>query len=186
MNRSALVLLILLLGLSLAATDVVKPEARFETIEAIPLLGIRFENAMETQSMDNIWQIWSSLRPQLPQAASGPDYGVFYYGANFDPESETGYYYMVGKQCAGLDTASEEWVSHSIPGGIYAVFDYTGTLSDKERTYNYIYGEWIPKNKAVPLMQDSFELYIKEYQPGAEEIHIEIWIPLQTEPTENK
>lgn len=136
--------------------------------------------------MENIWQLWSSLRPQLPGCAKGPEYGVFYYGDNFDPEAETGYYYMVGRQFDGTDSATEVWEHHTIPGGYYAVFDYTGSLSDKERTYNYIYGEWIPKNKAVPLMQDSFELYKKEYQPGAEEIHIEIWIPLQTEPTENK
>lgn len=177
--RKVALLLFLLLCFGLSAKDVVKPEARFETIEAIPLLGIQFENAMETQTMENIWQVWSSLRPQLPDCAKGPEYGVFFYGDNFDPEAETGYYYMVGRQLDSSDSAPEGWLCHIIPGGDYAVFNYTGSLSDKERTYNYIYGEWIPANKAVPLMQDSFELYKKEYQPGAEEIHIEIWIPLQ-------
>lgn len=184
--RRYILLFLLLLSFALSARDVVKPEARYEMLIPVPLLGIQFENAMETQTMDNIWQIWSEQRSQLPPEAKGPEYGVFYYGDNFDPETETGYYYMVGKQYDSAASIPEGWVQHTIPGGIYAVFDYTGTLSDKERTYNYIYGEWIPANEAVPLMQDSFELYKQEYRPGADEIQIEIWIPLQTKPTENK
>ncbi|HRY83489.1 MAG TPA: GyrI-like domain-containing protein [Candidatus Cloacimonadota bacterium] len=178
--RRYFLLLLLLLSFALSAKDVVKPEARYEMLIAVPLIGIQFENAMETQTMDNIWQIWSEQRSLLPHDAKGPEYGVFYYGDNFDPEAETGYYYMVGRQFDAKAPIPEGLVRHTIPGGFYAVFDYTGTLSDKERTYNYIYGEWIPANKAVPLMQDSFELYKQEYRPGADEIQIEIWIPLQT------
>ena len=183
---SVLLLLLLLLSWNLCAKDVLKPEPRFETIKAIHLLGIQFERAMETQTMDGIWKTWSEVRSDLPKPIGKEEYGVFYYGEDFDPETETGYYYMVGKQIEPQGKTPDGWVQHTIPGGLYGVFDYRGSLDDKERAYNYIYGDWIPQNKAVPLMQDMFERYINEYQVGVDEVHLEIWIPLEYQPTENK
>ena len=66
-----------------------------------------------------------------------------------------------------------------LPGGLYAVFVHKGPASEGLRTYEYIFGKWLPASDFLLDDRPHFALIGKRYKhkdPNSEE---EIWIPIK-------
>ncbi|NQU86467.1 MAG: AraC family transcriptional regulator [Mariniphaga sp.] len=67
-----------------------------------------------------------------------------------------------------------------IAGGKYAVFIHKGPYEDFSKSYECIYGRWIPENNIVLRDTPGFEKYLNT--PGKvkpEKLLTEIWVPVQ-------
>jgi AraC family transcriptional regulator len=65
-----------------------------------------------------------------------------------------------------------------VPGGLCAVFDYTGSSSDTS-IFQYIFGTWLP-NSAYELDQrPHFEVLGEKYKNNDASSEEEIWIPIR-------
>lgn len=67
----------------------------------------------------------------------------------------------------------------TIPGGRYAVFLHRGPYEQYQRTYDAIFGDWLPRSGEQLRDEPAFELYLNH--PGetpAAELRTEIWVPL--------
>ena len=70
-------------------------------------------------------------------------------------------------------------VTIKIPEGLYAVFLYKGKASEAPKTYQYIFGNWIPNSDHTLDDRPHFALMGKKYKnedPNSEE---ELWIPIK-------
>lgn len=68
----------------------------------------------------------------------------------------------------------------SVAGGNYAVFKLTGPFNLLAPSYDYIYGEWVPKNNVELGDRPCFEKYMNSPDRTApEKLETEIWIPLK-------
>jgi AraC family transcriptional regulator len=66
----------------------------------------------------------------------------------------------------------------SIPGGLYAVFDYKGSSTDSS-IFQYIFETWLPNSDYELDNRPHFEVLGDKYKnndPASEE---EIWIPIK-------
>lgn len=65
------------------------------------------------------------------------------------------------------------------PEGLYAVFLHTGPASEGQRTYNYIFREWLPLSAYETDERPHLAVMGDKYRPDSPESEEEIWIPVK-------
>ena len=178
-----LVLLICLTGI-LLAQEKNEPkkenlEPRYEKREGFVVVGIEAVDAMEGDKMMELWTKFAEISPKIPDAVSPVEYGITYYGKDYDPETMKGYNYFVGKEVSSVDNIPEGLLMHKVPEGHYAVFEHKGLIQNIGKTYGYIFGAWMQGNGIKAAQQDVFEVYDKRFKYDSEDSILEIWVPIE-------
>ncbi len=65
------------------------------------------------------------------------------------------------------------------PSGLYAVFIHKGDASTAPKTFEYIFGTWLPNSEYLLDNRPHFEILGEKYKnedPNSEE---EVWIPIK-------
>jgi AraC family transcriptional regulator len=73
----------------------------------------------------------------------------------------------------------DEMEPYILKGGLYAVFIHKGAASTGMKTFQYIFGIWLPASPYVLDNRPHFELLGEKYKnedPASEE---EVWIPVK-------
>ncbi len=65
-----------------------------------------------------------------------------------------------------------------LPKGLYAVFDYRGSMGPVPEFYRWIFTEWIPASEYVLDNRPHFAVMDKEYRKDDPDAREKIWIPL--------
>ena len=142
------------------------PRSRGETKPALSLYGIGGEYCYDR--FDEIVLLWERFQRSVP--AGSATYGVTLAIEN-DAERFQ-YYACTDHLISGLDLAEI-----TIPAQRQQVFEHRGPARELMRTFNYIWGVWIPENKAK-LSGIDFEYYGPDYDPESEGAIAEIYIPI--------
>jgi AraC family transcriptional regulator len=70
-----------------------------------------------------------------------------------------------------------------IPGGLYAVFIHKGPASESPRTYNYIFGTWLPASSYTLDSRPHFARMGGKYRNDHPDSEEEIWVPVSAKPS---
>jgi len=161
-----------------AEQDWVLNEPRLERRDAFPVAGIQVRDVMEQDVLMKLWMDFMELRHLIPDPVSPVEYGISYYGEDFDPETETGYYYLVAQEVKALDDLPEPLVGHTVPAGNYLVFEHRGSIHQIQNSFGYIFGKYFQNSKFIPARQDVFELYDERFAGESPDSVVEIWVPV--------
>lgn len=77
-----------------------------------------------------------------------------------------------------FEQVPENMETFTLPGGLYAAFDYKGLNTD-DSIFQYIFGTWLPNSDYDLDDRPHFEVLGEQYRnndPASEE---EIWIPIK-------
>src|SRR5690606_21109856 len=77
-----------------------------------------------------------------------------------------------------LNHVPEGMESLVLPGGLYAVFNYTG-LSTDNSVFQYILGTWLPGSDYALDARPHFEVLGGKYRNNDPDSEEEIWIPVR-------
>jgi AraC family transcriptional regulator len=66
-----------------------------------------------------------------------------------------------------------------IPEGDYAVFVHKGPYTEAEKTYSYIFKEWLPASKYTVDNRPHFALMGDKYNKDSPDSEEEVWIPIR-------
>lgn len=129
----------------------------------------------------DLWKDFMPRRKEINGLIGIEVYSVQHYAADFytafNPER------LFKKWAAvkvGVETAVPEGMDHlTLTGGLYAVFEYKGAISDAAETFRYIIGVWLPQS---PYLMDNsrhhFEILGEKYSNEGQDSEEEIWIPI--------
>lgn len=156
-------------------------QPRFENISAKLIAGTRFAMSFSQNKTGALWQSFMPRRSAIQNAADPALYSIEIYPPgffdNFDPAREFEKWAGVEvKAVSGLPTGIE---SLTIPAGQYAVFTHRGPASAGPKTYQYIFGVWLPNSDYLIDDRPHFALMTEKYkheQPDSEE---DIYIPVK-------
>ena len=125
--------------------------------------------------------LWGRLMPRLaeiPGRIEGGCYGLMH---NFD-KKEGNFDYLAGVAVAGTHAVPAGMSRIEVPAQTYAVFTHrieNPVLSqDLPRTFNYIYGTWLPDSDYQAAQGPEFEYYDSRFDPGANSGEIDIYVPV--------
>ncbi len=146
------------------------------------LTGLRMET---TVSENRAFELWSSFRPRVREIRDRKDdrfYSVQHFSRDFSLSTFTG------------DTRFDKWAAVEVtacrevppametltlPGGTYAVFIHRGPARDFHRTFQYIFGHWLPYSGYRLDARPQFEIMEADYRPDDPGAREEVWIPVR-------
>lgn len=169
----------ILLHLELKRT-VMEPE--IEQIKEIKLIGNKRKMSFANNKTRALWQDFMPRRREITDSMSSDLYSVEIYEdpmffKNFDPAREFEKWAAV--KVRGFDNLPDGLETLIIPVGKYAVFHYKGKPSEAQRTYQYIYGQWIPNSEYELDDRPHFALMGEKYKGDDPESEEELWIPIK-------
>jgi len=130
-------------------------------------------------------ELWKSFMPRLKEIENivGQDlYSMQVYRQlpdfnNFSPETE--FIKWAAKEVVDFSVIPEGLEQYELNGGLYAVFIHRGLPSEFQKTFYYIFGEWLPGSAYEIDNREHFEVLGEKYKNNDPESEEEIWIPVK-------
>ena len=153
---------------------------RYETRGSILFAGLsaRYHHG----NLGGIMGQWGSFGPHLgkiPGQAGWKTYGICY---NFDGTGN--FDYMCAVEVSEAAPLPPPLTHLPVTEQNYAVFTHRGLISTIGKTWNAIYNDWPEKSGDALVHAPQFEAYAEDFNPRAETVVIEIWIPVQRKAAE--
>lgn len=136
-----------------------------------------------TLTVNKTGLLWKSFMPRRkeilhPRTKDLISLQVYHrsYFHDFNPAAEFEKWAAV--EVSDFENVPDDMETLTVPGGLYAVFDYKGPSGDM-RIFQYIFTRWLPSSGYMLDHRPHFEVLGKKYRnndPSSEE---EIWIPIQ-------
>ena len=87
--------------------------------------------------------------------------------------------YYAGVEVHGAFNRPPEMKTVSIPQNTYALFTHRGPITEIERTYDLIYGNWLPRSTYSPTMDLDIIVVDDRFKALSPNNEIDILIPIQ-------
>lgn len=131
-----------------------------------------------------LWQSFMPLKKQIKNAIGSDLYNLqIYTSVNhfnaFDPHSEFTKWAAI--EVSDFDCIPDSLASYTLKGGLYAVFLHKGLPSKFQKTFDFIFKEWLPKSNYELDHREHFELLGDNYSPTDPNSEEEIWVPIQNQ-----
>jgi AraC family transcriptional regulator len=144
------------------------------------LIGKRLTMSLSQNKTGQLWGSFMPRRKEIKNAASKDLYSMQIYSPthfqNFSPDNEFEKWAAV--EVSSFDSIPPDMESYTLVGGLYAVFLHKGSSTDT-RTFQYIFGTWLPTSDFVLDNRPHFELLGEKYKNNDPTSEEEIWIPVK-------
>ncbi|WP_438972320.1 GyrI-like domain-containing protein [Polaribacter sp.] len=155
-------------------------QPRIERLEERKLIGYNLRMSLTNNKTG---QLWGQFGPRIKEIQnrvtedkiSMQIYNSSYY-ANFSPDNEFEKWATV--EVENFNSIPNEMKPFTLQGGMYAVFNYKGSSSDKS-IFQYIFWKWLPKSLYQIDDRPHFEVLGKNYKNNDPKSEEEIWIPIK-------
>jgi AraC family transcriptional regulator len=157
-------------------------QPRIEILAEKKLIGQRVSMSFANNKTAVLWQSFMPQRKEIENSIgialfSLEVYDSISFFADFNPLKE--FYKWAAVEVTNWVDIPAGMEVLLLPGGLYAVFIYQGLASEGQKTYEYIFRDWLPPSDFVLDDRPHFALMGEKYKnndPNSEE---EIWIPIQ-------
>lgn len=145
------------------------------------LVGLRIQTSL---AENRAFELWRQFRPRITEISNrkGAD---FFDVKRYGPEMTNGQFTpaTVFEKWAAVEVEAHADIPEGmqpldLPGGLYAVFIHHGPASAFVRTYQYIFGVWLPASGFRLDDRPHFDVMGPGYRPDDPEATEEIWIPV--------
>jgi len=156
-------------------------EPRFETIEEKKLVGKRLRMSLSANRTVELWRSFMPRRKEIENAGSALLYSMQIYDpayfTRFSPATEFEKWAAI--EVRDFDHVPEGMETITLPAGLYAVFLHKGPAGEGARTFQYIFGTWLPGSGYELDQRPHFELLGEKYKNDSPDSEEEIWIPVK-------
>lgn len=156
-------------------------QPRLETLTEKNLVGLPTDMSFVQNRTRELWQAFMPRRKQIQNNLNADLYSVEIYPPHFfdhfDPTRE--FQKWAAIEVSDFDNVPVGMNTLVIPTGHYAVFLHKGLASDGPKTYEYIFGTWMPNSKYETDDRPHFALMGEKYKHDNPDSEEEIWIPVK-------
>ena len=153
---------------------------RMEALHEKKLVGKKMTMSLTNNKTGELWKCFMQDRKEITnnlgsEMISMKIYGPSYF-MDFDPSHEF-------EKWAAIEVANFGHIpigmdGFTLPGGLYAVFEYNG--SDQDRPiFQYIFKTWLPNSNYTLDERPHFEILGEKYKNNDPTSEEEIWIPIK-------
>jgi len=156
-------------------------EPRIEIVHEKKLIGKKVRMSLLNDKTIELWKSFSPRRKEIKNSINPDLYSVDIYDdlkffVDFNPAKEFDKWAAI--EVKNFDDIPHEMDRLVIPRGKYAVFHYKGKPSEAQKTFQHIYGVWLPNS--IYNMDDRpyFALMGEKYKGEHPDSEEEFWIPI--------
>lgn len=155
---------------------------RIEQIDLKQIIGNSIRTNFTNNKTAELWKLFLPHRSKVLHTINQHLISVQVNGSDFNIHHfnpHTVFEKWAGVEVNHFENVPENMETLIIPPGLYAVFLHKGLPSEGHKTFQYIYGTWLPESIYEYDYRPQFEILDERYSntnPSSEE---EIWIPIK-------
>ena len=160
--------------------DRITHSPQFRQVSKLKTAGIRGTTSLFNNSLPQLWEQFLSLDSDL-FVSGGERYCICEtLNTVYSEDGNVSFSVMLGGAVKNLGSIPPGLDTKIISPGRYAVFTHRGALSSLLKTYQYIYGTWLPSSQEELDDREDFEVYRHQVlSPDAPDNEVEIFIPVK-------
>lgn len=149
-------------------------------LEEMKVAGLRGSTSLSDNRLPKLWEQFLCSYPDFYHS-TGTGYGICETRqTTYTKDGDVSFSVMVGSPVNGCVNVPPALIRKTLRAGRYAVFTHRGTFANLFKTYQYIYGTWLPATGEELDDREDFEVYEREVKsfddPGNE---VKIFIPIK-------
>jgi AraC family transcriptional regulator len=156
-------------------------EYRIETLSEKRLIGMRMSMSVTNNKTGELWRSFMMRRKEVQNIRDTGLYSIQvydpFYFVNFNPDIT--FVKWAAAEVSGFSVVPEGMETIILHGGLYAVFLHRGAASTGPKTFQHIFGTWLPNSEYVLDNRPHFELLGNKYKNDDPDSEEEIWIPIK-------
>jgi AraC family transcriptional regulator len=157
-------------------------EPNMEIIADKKLIGKRIRMTFSVNKTVELWKSFMPHRKEIINNLTNDLFSVQMYDQSMDfvPfDMDKPFEKWAAVEVSDFNTIPPGMETFTLPGGLYAVFDYKGSASSGTEMFRYIFGTWLPDSKYSVDNRPHFEILGEKYKNEDPDSEEEIWIPVK-------
>lgn len=157
-------------------------QARIEILREKKLVGKSIIMSLANNKTNELWKWFMSERNQIKNTLGSDLYSMQIYDKSLDFKDfnqNTEFEKWAAIEVADFNTIPDKMGSYTLISGLYAVFVHKGPSNEFQKTFQFIFGQWLPSSEYNLDKRPHFEILGEKYKnndPNSEE---EVWIPIR-------
>ncbi|MCX6257364.1 MAG: GyrI-like domain-containing protein [Bacteroidia bacterium] len=153
---------------------------RIEILTEKKLIGQRMTMSLSNNKTVELWKNFMTKRKEIQNNIGTELYSIqifdHLYFNNFSPDSEYDKWATI--EVTDFDNVPEKMETITLQGGLYAVFLHKGAARTGPKTFQYIFGTWLPDSDYALDNRPHFEILGEKYKNEDPDSEEEVWIPI--------
>ncbi len=155
---------------------------RIETLPEKKLIGKSIKMSLVNNKTGVLWLNFMQHKKNIKNTIGMDLYSIQVYDKSlnfkdFNPTTEFTKWAAI--EVLNFNEIPDTMETFKLKGGLYAVFTHKGAASTFQRTFQYIFGEWLPKSQYQLDNRAHFELLGEKYKNNSSNSEEEVWIPIK-------
>ncbi|WP_040197136.1 AraC family transcriptional regulator [Candidatus Soleaferrea massiliensis] len=146
-------------------------------LEETKIAGLRATTSLSDNRLPELWDRFLRYYQDV-YAFTGTGYGICETQPTiYSKDGDVRFLAMVGSPVQNFDGLPPALARKTLSGGRYAVFTHRGTFANLFKTYQYIFGTWLPMAKEELDDREDFEVYerkVRSFDDPDNEVKIHI------------
>src|SRR5512145_2255916 len=155
-------------------------EPRIETSKERRLAGKRLTMSLSDNRTGELWKSFMPRRKEITNNLTSDFISMTIYNPThfIDFKPTNVFEKWAAVEVTDFENVPTDMEKFTLPGGLYAVFDYKGSSTDST-VFQYIFGTWLPDSDFVLDDRPHFEVLGVKYKNADANSEEEIWIPIR-------
>ena len=154
-----------------------------KTLSEKKLIGMPLKMTYAENKTFQLWSRFMPRRKEIENAISNDFISLQIYDESFDFVNFS--FNAVFEKWALIEVSDynsipNEMETLTLKEGLYAVFIHIGDTSTAEKTFRYIFEEWLPNSEYLLDIRPHFEVLGDKYKKDDPTSEEEIWIPIRS------
>ena len=156
-------------------------EARIKILTEKKLIG---KHIIMSFVENKTFQLWSSFMPERKEIKNSIDSNLYSlevfpvgYFNHFDPKNTFEKWAAI--EVLDFNEIPPNMKALTIPTGRYAVFIHKGPATAADKTYGFIFTQWLPNSEYDVDDRPHFAVMTEKYKKDDPDSEEEIWIPVK-------
>ena len=151
-----------------------------QMLEETRVAGLRGMTSLSDNRLPGLWEQFLRSYPDFYRS-TGVGYGICEtQQTTYEKDGDVAFSVMVGSPVKEGVNIPPALVRKTLPAGRYAVFTHHGTFANLFKTYQYIFGTWLPTAKEELDDREDFEVYERDVKAFDDpDNEVKIFIPVK-------
>jgi len=153
---------------------------RTETISSKKLVGFNLKMSLANNKTFELWSKFMPRRKEIANVVGNDLYSMQIFDSNynqFDPQSTFEKWAAI--EVTDFKDVATDMETFILPAGKYAVFLHKGPASEGFKTFQYIFGAWLPNSPYKLDDRPHFEILGEKYKNNEADSEEEVFIPIK-------
>jgi AraC family transcriptional regulator len=157
-------------------------EPRIETLSEKKLIGKHLTMSLVQNRTAELWKSFMQQRKEIKNNLNADLISMQVFGKEYDFKNfnlNASFEKWAAIEVTDFNSVPDGMETFILPGGLYAVFLHKGAAGTGAKTFQFIFGTWLPASIYSLDERPHFELLGEKYKNNDPESEEEIWIPVK-------